>query len=88
MAILSRAVLILSCLLLVACAEQPAEQKPAAATPKTAATTTPAPTAKPKPAPSNVRVSQETGHSTDSSYYVQNRVIASGGVVSGALMGS
>ena len=82
MAILSRTVLILSCLLVVACAEQPAEQKPAAAT------TTPAPTAKPKRAPSNVRVSQETGHSTDSSYYVQNRVIASGGVVSGAIMGS
>ncbi len=87
MAILSRTVLILSCLLLVACAEQPVEQKPATVTSKTAATTTPAAT--PKPATSsNIRLSQETGHSTDSSYYVQNRVIASGGVVSGALMGS
>jgi hypothetical protein len=45
-------------------------------------------TATPKPAPSNVRISEDTGHSTGSSYYVQNRVLASGGVVSGALMGS
>jgi hypothetical protein len=82
MAVLARTVLILGCLLLAACAEQPVENKPAAA-PKTVATT-----ATPKPAPSNVRISQDTGHSTDSSYYVQNRVLASGGVVSGALMGS
>jgi predicted component of type VI protein secretion system len=90
MAILSRTVLILSCLLLAACAEQPAEQKPAAATITPAATTPDAttPDAMLKPVPSNVRVSQEAGHSADSTYYVQNRVIASGGVISGALMGS
>jgi hypothetical protein len=86
MAMIFRSVLILSVLLLTACAEQPVDKKPAAAS-KTV-TTTATPAATPKSASSNVRLSEETGHSTDSSYYVQNRVLASGGVVSGALMGS
>ena len=84
MARLFRTVLILSVLLLAACVKQPVDKKSAAS--KAATTTTPATT--PKPASSNVRLSEETGHSTGSSYYVQNRVLASGGVVSGALMGS
>ncbi len=87
MARLFRTVLILSVFLLTACAEQPVEKKPAAASNTVASAATPAAT--PKPASSsNVRLSEETGHSTGSSYYVQNRVLASGGVVSGALMGS
>ncbi len=82
MVILSGTVLILSCLLLAAWAEQPVREMPADVIPTAAATATP------KLAPSNVRRNEETGHSTDSSYYVQNRVLASGGAVSGAIMGS
>lgn len=75
--------LILSFLLLAACAEQTVDNKKPA-TPKAVAAT---PAASPKPAPSNVRLS-ETNHNSEGTYYVQNRVLASGGVVSGALMGS
>lgn len=78
-----KVMLALSCLLLIACAEQP---KAAPATKPT-----PAPkTVAAKPASKNVQLSEDTSHHADEdgNYYVQNRVLASGGAVSGAIMGS
>lgn len=75
----------LSCLYLVACAEQPTttalKTKPAAQ-PQTVAAA--------KPSSSNVQISTDTRpHAdVDGTYYVQNRILASGGAVSGAIMGS
>lgn len=82
MAIFVKSVLLLSFLLLAACTEQPVTKKPAQ--PKTTVA------AKPAQPPSNVRVSENEGpsNSVDGAYYVQNRILSSGGAVSGAMMGS
>lgn len=92
MASLLRGFLILSYLLLIACAEQPVEKKPAPTTTKTIAsapeTVAAAPTATSTPTLNNVRLSEESSNSMDGAYYVQNRVLSSGGVISGAIMGS
>ena len=87
MNIWAKLVLALSCLALVACATQ------TTAPPKTKTTDQPksqTKTVAAKPAPSNVQISADTSRHADieGTYYVQNRVIASGGVVSGAIMGS
>ncbi len=91
MATFFKTVFILSFLLLTACAEQPAVKKPVQ--PKAPVAAKPAQPAKPaeptKPT-SNVRVSENEGpsNSVDGAYYVQNRILSSGGAVSGAMMGS
>lgn len=94
MATFFKIVFALGFLLLTACAEQPVDKKPAQV--KTTAAAKPAQPAKPaapvkQAQPStNVRVSENVGHSesVDGAYYVQNRILSSGGAVSGAIMGS
>lgn len=87
MNILVKVVLALSCLALMACAEQTTAPPKAKTTEQAKSQTK---TVAAKPAPSNVQISEDTSHHADieGTYYVQNRVIASGGAVSGAIMGS
>jgi hypothetical protein len=100
---LKREFILLSFVLLTACAEQPVGNKPIQSKPAAAAkpaqpvqsvapvtpATSAAPTTPAQPT-GNVRVSKNEGHSggVDGAYYVQNRILSSGGVVSGAIMGS
>lgn len=77
---------ILTCLCLVACTEKPATPEPTTTSKlqaKTVAAKIPAKT-------NHVQLSADTKHHSDieGTYYVQNRVIASGGAISGAIMGS
>ncbi len=82
MGIFHKAALIAGCLVLAACTEQPVNKNPAQPVANKPAAV--------KPAHSNVEISAapHPNSSADDSYYVQNRVLASGGALSGAMMGS